>query len=102
MVGALEALRSLIPVRSSSLRSQFYFVLILIDRFAETEVRNLDLAIVKQDVLRFQVVVNDLLGLIVQVLEPRQDLGNNELGLLLRNLFVLFQIHVQAGSLTKF
>jgi hypothetical protein len=56
------------------LRGQFDLVLIFADNFAESKVSDLDFAVVEDDVLRFQVVVNDLLLLIVQVLQARQDL----------------------------
>ena len=66
----LEAFRSLIPVRSNSLRSQLNLLIALVNNFAETEVSYLDFTVVEYYILRLEVVVNDLLFAIIQVLEP--------------------------------
>lgn len=96
----VEALRGLVPVGSDTLAGQLYFVFILLYDFAETEVCDLHLTIVEDDVLGLQVVVDDLLLLVIQVLETRQDLRDDELRLFLLNLLVFLEVVVEVGPAT--
>ena len=91
----IEAFRRLVPVRSDALAGQLDLVLVLLDDLAQAEVCDLNLAIVEDDILRLEVVVDNLLLLIVQVLEPREDLRNDQLGLLLIDLLILLQVVVE-------
>lgn len=74
ILGLVEALRSLIPIGTNALGSQFNFFLVLLNNLAEAEICDLNLAVVENNVLWLQVVVDDLLLLIGQVLQARQDL----------------------------
>ena len=85
----VEALGRLVPVGSDSLTRQLNLVLVLLDDLAEAKVRDFHLSVVEYYVLRLQVVVDDLLLLVCQVLEPREDLRDDKLGLFLDDLFVL-------------
>jgi hypothetical protein len=53
---------------------------------------------VKQNVLRLQVVMNDFLLLIVQILQTAEYLRNDEFCLLFWNLLVLLKVAVKVGS----
>ena len=55
----------------------------------------------EDDVLRLQIVVDDLLLLFIQILEPTQNLRNYELSLLLRDLSILLQVKVEVRARTK-
>ena len=55
----------------------------------------------KDDVLRLQIVVDYLLLLFIQVLQPTQNLRNYELSLLLRDLSVLLQVKVEVRARAK-
>ena len=72
--GLVEALGRLVPVRAHALAGQLDLVLVLLDDLAEAEVSDFHLAVVEYYVLRLQVVVNYLLLLVIQVLQPRQNL----------------------------
>ena len=72
--GLVEALGRLVPVRAHALAGQLDLVLVLLDDLAEAEVSDFHLAVVEYYVLRLQVVVNYLLFLVIQVLQPRQNL----------------------------
>lgn len=85
----LEALRSLIPVGADALARQLNPLSALVDDLAQAEVRDLDFAVVEDDVLRFQVKMNNTLRALVQILQAAQDLGHDQLGLLLGYLPVL-------------
>ena len=61
----IEAFWSLVPISSHSLTRQFDFVLIFFNYLAQTEICDFDLAVVKNDVLRFKIIVDNLLLLIV-------------------------------------
>lgn len=80
------------------MRSEFYFLVVFIHDLAEAEVRNLDLAIVKENVLRLQIIVDDLLLRLIQVLQTAEYLRDDQLGLLLRDLLVLLEVKVEVGS----
>ena len=94
----LETLRSLVPVRAHSLRRQLYFLVAFVDYLAETEVGDFDFAVVEDDVLGLQVVVDDLFVLVVQVLQATQDLRYYQLGFLFGDLTVLFQVEVEVRA----
>ena len=64
ILGLVEAFRRLIPVGTHPLTCELYLILVLLDNLAETEVSDLDLPVVEDDVLWLQIVVNDLLFLI--------------------------------------
>ena len=86
----LEALGGLVPVCTDSLRCQFNFLVTLVYYLAQPEICDLDFAIVKNDVLRLQVIVNDFLLAIVKILESTQNLAYDKFSFLLVNLPVLF------------
>jgi hypothetical protein len=94
----LEALRGLVPIGAHALRGQLYFVMAFINDLAETEVGNLHLPIVENNVLRLKIIMNDFLFALVQVLQTTQNLRNYELGLLLRDLLVLLKVEVEVWS----
>lgn len=62
-----KTLGGLVPVGSSSLRSEFYFFLVILKHLAKSKVRYFDLSFVEDDILGFQVVVNYTLLLIALV-----------------------------------
>jgi hypothetical protein len=98
-IGAkFKALRRLVPIGTHSLRSQLNLFNIARHRLTQPEVRNLDLSVMKQDVLRFQVVVNDPLLSFIQVLKPAKDLTDNQFRFSFWQLLLLFQIHVQVWA----
>ena len=94
----VEALWGLIPVGTNALTCELYFILSLVKSFAQAEVCYLNFTTVEDDILRFQVVVDYPLLLIIQVLYPRQDLRDDKLSLFFLDLFVLLQIVVQIWS----
>jgi len=61
----LEALGSLIPVRSYTLRCELNFVLALVKRLTQAKVSDFDLPIVEYDILRLQVIMDDLMLLVI-------------------------------------
>lgn len=69
VLALVEAFGSLVPVGADALARQFYLVLILFDYFAQSEVSDLDLAIMEYDVLRLEIVMDDFLLLISEVFE---------------------------------
>lgn len=66
----LETLGSLIPVCTDALRSQLDFLVPLIYDLAQAKVSYLHLAIVEDDVLWLEVIMNNLLFAFVQILKP--------------------------------
>ena len=64
----IEALGCLVPISTNSLASQFDFVLVFLDYFAEAKVSYFDFPVAEYYVLWLQIVVDDLLFLISQVL----------------------------------
>ena len=74
ILGLVKAFRSLVPVCTHTLRSQLDFILILTNDLAKSKISDLYLAIVENDVLGLQIVVNYLLLIVVEVLETRQYL----------------------------
>ena len=65
----IKTFRGLIPVSADSLRCQLYLLLVFTDDFAKSKVCDFDLTVVEEDILGFQIVVNDLLFGISQILE---------------------------------
>ena len=61
----LKALRGLVPVSSNSLGRQLYLLVTFIHNLAEPKVSNFDFTVMKNDVLWFEIVVNDFLFAIV-------------------------------------
>ena len=49
----------------------------------------------EDNILRFKVVVDDLLLLVGQILQPRQDLRDDQFGFFLGELLVFLQIVVK-------
>lgn len=94
ILAEVETLGRLVPVRAHTLGGEFNLVLILANDLAEAKVGDLDLPIVEDDVLRLQVIVDDLLLLVVQVLEAGEDLRDDQLRLLLVDLLRLLQVVV--------
>jgi hypothetical protein len=66
----LEALRSLVPVSTHTLRGQLYLLIAFIYDLAETKVCDLHLSVVKDYVLGLQIVMDNLLVRVVKVLKP--------------------------------
>lgn len=83
-----EALRGLVPVSAHALARQLNFVLVFLHDLAQTEVSDFNFAIVENDVLGLQIVMDDSLALVVEVLEPTQDLTDDQLSFLLWDVFV--------------
>lgn len=67
----IEAFWGLIPIRANALAGELNFILVFLDDLAQAEVCDFDLAIVEDNVLGLEIVVNNLLLLIIQVLEAR-------------------------------
>jgi hypothetical protein len=61
----LETLWSLIPIGANALGGELNFLVTFIDYLAEAEICNFDLSIMKYDVLRLQVIMNDLLFIFI-------------------------------------
>jgi hypothetical protein len=91
----LETLGSLIPVGAHSLGCELDLLMPLVYYLAQAKVRDLHLSIVENDILRLQVVMDDLLLALIQIFEPTQDLGNNQLSLLLGDLSILLEVEVE-------
>ena len=64
----IETLWSLVPVCANSLTRQFNLVLVFLNNLAKPEISDFDFSIVENNVLRLQIVVDNLLLLISQVL----------------------------------
>ena len=94
----LETFWCLVPVSSDALRSQLDLLVSLVYYLAQTKVSNLNLSVMEDNILWLKVVVNNFLFALVQILEPTQNLRNNELDLLLWNLAVLFEVEIQIWS----
>lgn len=90
----METLWGLVPISADSLRCELDLLRSLVHDLAEAEVGDLDLAVVEDDVLWFEVKVDYLLLALVQVLQATQNLGNNQLGFFLWYLFILLEIEV--------
>ena len=73
----IEALGCLVPVGANALACQFDFVLVLLDDLAQAKVSDFHLAIVEDNVLRFEVIVDYFLLLVIQILQSAQYLRNN-------------------------
>ena len=54
----IEAFRRLVPVGPDALTSQLNLVLVLADNLAEAEICDFDFPVMKDDILRFEVVVD--------------------------------------------
>ena len=85
----VKTLGRLVPVGAYPLRCKLDLVLVLSNDFAEPEVGDFDFPVVKDDVLWFEIVVDDYLLLVVQVLEAGQDLGDDQLRFFLLDLLIL-------------
>lgn len=94
----VEALGCLVPVGAHALGRQLDPLGSLVHDLAEAKVRDLDLPIVKDNVLWFQVEVYYLLFALVQVFQAAQNLRYDQLSFLLMNLLVLLQIEVQVRA----
>ena len=91
-----KALGRLVPVSAHALRSKLNLFLIFAHELAQTKVCDLYFTLVKEYVLRFQVVMDYLLLLVAhQVLQPRQDLRNDQFCLFLCKLLVFLQVVVE-------
>ena len=86
----IEAFRSLIPIRTNPLRSQFNFILSLLKSLTKSKISDFDLTFMEQYILRLQIVMYNPLFLIVQVLHSTQNLWNDQLSLFFSNRFVFF------------
>lgn len=67
----------LIPVCADPLACKLNFILALIDGLAESKVSYFNFSIVENDILRFKVIVDDSLLLVVKVLDSWQYLWYN-------------------------
>jgi len=70
----VKAFRGLVPVGANTLTCQLYFILSLIKSFAKSKIRNFNFAIVENDILGLQVVMDYPLFLVIKVLNAREDL----------------------------
>ena len=61
----IEAFWGLIPIRANALAGELNFILVFLYDFAQAEVCDFDLAIVEDNVLGLEVVVDNLLLLII-------------------------------------
>jgi hypothetical protein len=61
----IETFRGLVPICANTLTCQLYFVLAVLECLAETKICDLDLTIMENDVLRLEVIVDNLLLLVV-------------------------------------
>jgi hypothetical protein len=93
-----EAFGCLIPIGPNPLRSQLYPFAVFFHNFTQTEVRYFHFAIMKEYILRLEVIVNNFLLLIVQVLQTAQYLRDNQLGFLFWYLLMLLKIKVEIGA----
>ena len=84
----VEAFRGLVPVGANALTCQLYFILSLVKRFAKPKIRNFHFAIMKNDILGLQVVMDYPLFLVVKVLNAREDLRDDQLSFFLLDLFI--------------
>ena len=91
-----KTFRRQIPIGSDSLRRKLDCV--LLGGFAQSEVCDFDSSFVEENVLRFEVVVDDLIRELVQISNGAGDLSDDQLSLSFRNLFVLLQIITQIWS----
>lgn len=82
-----KAFRRKVPVRAHSLRCQLDDILVC--RLAQAKVRDFYLPLVEQDVLRFQIVVDNFLWELVKVFNGVDHLLDHHLGLFLRQALVL-------------
>ena len=98
----VETLRCLIPVGANALACQFDLVLVLLDDLAQAEVSDFHLAVVEDNVLRFEVIVDYFLLLVIQIFQTAQYLRYDKLGLFLCDLLVLLQVVVQIGPAAQF
>lgn len=56
----------------------------------------------EDNVLRFQIIVDDLLFLVGQILQAGQDLRDDQFGFFLLELLVLLEVVIQVGTRTQF
>ena len=91
----VEAFRCLIPVSTNALRGQFDLLAPLVNCLAKSEVSDLDLAEMEDDILWLQVIVNDFLLLLIQIFQSAQNLRNYEFCFFFGYLPVLLQIKVK-------
>ena len=95
IVRHFKALGCLIPIGSDPLRCQLNPLGVFIHYFTQAEVRYFHFTIMKEYILRLEVIVNNFLFLIIQVLQTAQYLRDNELGFLFWHLLMLFEIKVE-------
>ena len=72
---------------------------ILLGCFAKAEVSDLYASLVKENVLRFEVVVDDLVWQLVQVLDCVDDLSDDQLCLFLWDFAMFFEIEAKIRPL---
>lgn len=99
---SIETLRSLVPISSNSLRSQLDLVFVLINLFTQAEIAELNLSIVEENILRFEVEMDHFCLLCIEVSQSVQNLKNNEAGFLFWDLAVASQVFSKIRSRTKF
>lgn len=73
----------------------------LFGNFAKAEISDFNNSFVKQDVLRFEVVVDDFVRQLVKVADSADDLSEYQFGLFLRDFLVFFQVERKIGSFAK-
>ena len=56
----------------------------------------------EDNILRFQVVVDDLLLLVGEILQPGQDLRDDQFGFFFGELLVLLEVVVEVGPRAQF
>ena len=92
-----EAFGGKIPVCPHPLGRQLE--VLVLGRLAQPEISDLDLPLMEEDVLRFEVVVDDLVGQLVQVANGAHHLPQDQLGLLLGDSLVFFEVVRKVRSL---
>ena len=80
---------------------EFSIVFVLFDTFAQSKITELDFAMMKQDVLWFEIIMDDLVLLVVQVLKSTQNLGDDQFAFFFRQLLVMLDVHRQIGSIAQ-
>ena len=55
----------------------------------------------EQNVLWFEIIMDDLVLLVVQVLKSTQNLGDDQLAFFLRKLLVMLDVHRQISSIAQ-
>lgn len=88
-----------VPVCSHALRGQLDSGGVIFYKFAQTKICDFQFPLMKNQVLRLQVIVNDFGLVVVDVLEPCHNLLDQNLGFFFRDLFIFFQVQLKVRPL---